>query len=114
MKYQKIMKLLDNEYTQPSKFRTKKWTEIDNDSRETYNTNSQIEYKTTILKSSICHYSNVYILVKGTIIVANTTAEDADADITNKKVGFKNCILFTDCICEMNSTQVIILKILML
>ena len=46
MEYQKIINLLDNTLNQPSKFRTKIWVEINDDARETYNTNSQIKFKT--------------------------------------------------------------------
>ena len=59
-----------------------------------------------MLKSSLCDYSDAYILVKRTITVNNTTAADADANNTNKKVIFKNCAPFTDCIGEINNTQV--------
>ena len=45
MEYQKIINLLDNTPVQPSTFRTKKWVEINDDSRGTYNTNSQIKLK---------------------------------------------------------------------
>ena len=39
-----------------------------------------------MLKSSLCNYSDAYILVKeGNITVNNTTTADADADNTNKK-----------------------------
>ena len=44
-----------------------------------------------MLKSSLCGYSDAYILVKGIITVPNTAAVDADANNTNKKVIFKNC-----------------------
>ena len=47
-----------------------------------------------------------YILIKGTITVNNTAAADADAKNTNKKVIFKNCAPFTNCISEINNTQV--------
>ena len=40
MEYQKIINLLDNAPNQPTKFRTKNWVEINDDSRGTYNTNS--------------------------------------------------------------------------
>ena len=43
MEYQKRINLLDNSPNQPTKFRTKNWVEINYDSRETYNTNSQIK-----------------------------------------------------------------------
>ena len=59
-----------------------------------------------MLKSSLCDYSDPYILVKGTITVNNTAAADADANDTNKKVIFKNCAPFTNCISEINNTQV--------
>ena len=42
-----------------------------------------------MLKSSLCDYSDAYILVKGTIAVKNTAAADAEANNTNKKVIFK-------------------------
>ena len=59
-----------------------------------------------MLKSSSCNYSDAYILVKGTITVNNTAPADADVNNTNKKVIFKNCALFTNCISEINNTQV--------
>ena len=58
-----------------------------------------------MLKSSLCDYSNAYILVKGTIAVNKTAAADADANNTNKKVVFKNCAPFTNCISEINNTK---------
>ena len=62
--------------------------------------------KTTTLKSSLCDYSDAYIIVKGTITVNNTATADADANNTNKKVIFKNCAPFTNCVSEINNTQV--------
>ena len=59
-----------------------------------------------MLKSSLCHYSDAYILVKGTISVNNTAAGDAGTSNTNKKVIFKNCAPFTNCISEINNTHV--------
>ena len=84
MEYQKIANLIDDASNQPSKFRTKNWVEINDDSRGTYNVNSQIKSKTTMLKSSLCDYSDVYILFKETIIVNNTAAADSDANNTSK------------------------------
>ena len=49
-----------------------------------------------MLKSSLCDYSDVYILVKGTATVNNTAAANADANNANKKVVFKDCAPFTD------------------
>ena len=59
-----------------------------------------------MLKSSLCDYSDAYILVKGTISVNNTAAQGAAANNTNKKVIFKNCAPFTNCISEINNTQI--------
>ena len=58
MEYQTVINLLDNISNQLSKFRTKNWIEINDQSREVYNINSDIRSKTTTLKSSLCYYSN--------------------------------------------------------
>ena len=65
-----------------------------------------IKFKTTMLKSSLCDYSDAYIFVKGTIAVNNTAAAGAAANNTNRKVIFKNCAPFTNCISEINNTQI--------
>ena len=78
MEYQKIIMLLVNTPNQPFKFRAKSWVEINNDSRGTYNTNSQTEFKTAMLKSSLCDYSDAYIIFKRTISVANRAAANND------------------------------------
>ena len=59
-----------------------------------------------MLRSSLCDFSDAYILVKGNITVNNTAAADADANNTNKKVIFKNCAPFTKCISKINNTQI--------
>ena len=59
-----------------------------------------------MLKSSLCDYSDAYILVKGTIGVNNAAAQGAIANNTSKKVIFKNCAPFTNCISEINNTQI--------
>ena len=108
MEYQKIANLIDGTSNQPSKFRTKNWVEINDESRGTYNVNSQIKFKTTMLKSSLCDYSDAYILVKGkiTITVAGEYAATRQADERDKGVAFKNCAPFINFISEINNTQV--------
>ena len=106
MEYQKIANLIDDTSNQPSKFRTRNWVEINDESRGAYNVNSQIKFKTPMLKSSLCENSDVYILVKGTISVNNTAAGGATANNINKKIIFKNCAPFTNCISEINNTQI--------
>ena len=56
MEYWKIANLLENASNQPSKFRTKNWIEINDESRGGHTTGSDIKFKTTMLRSSLCHY----------------------------------------------------------
>ena len=104
MEYQ--TNLLDNAPNKPSKLKTRNWVEINDESRGTYNTNAQIKFKTTMLKSILCDYSDAYILFKGNITVNNTAGAGAAANNTNKRVIFKNCTPFTECKSETNNTQV--------
>ena len=103
MEYQKIENLLNDGSNKSSKFRTKNWVEINDD---VYSPNKQIRSKTAMLRSSLCDYSDAYILVKGNISVNNTVADGAAANNTNKKVIFKNCAPFTNCISKINNTQI--------
>ena len=72
MEYQKIIHMFDNTPNQPSKFRTKNWVEVNDESRGTYNVNSQIKSKTLM------------ILVSVTITVPNTAAAGAAANNRKK------------------------------
>ena len=81
MEYQKIANLINDASNHSSKVKTKNWVETNDESRGTYNVNSQIKFKPTMLKSSLCDYSD-------------------------KKVIFKNCAPFTNCISEINNTQI--------
>ena len=106
MEYKKIASFVDNASNQPSKFRTKNRVEINDESRGTYSVNRQIDFKTSMLRYSLCDYSDAYILVKGNISVNNTAAAAADPNNRNKKVIFKNCAPFTNCISKINNTQI--------
>ena len=61
-----------------------------------------------MLKSSVCDSSDAYILVKGTTTINGIGADAAArrADEREKGVAFKNCAPFTNCISEINNTQV--------
>ena len=88
--------------------RTKIWVKINDQSRAVYNTNSDIRFETTILKSGLCDYSDVYILVKRRITITGA-GDDAGArkeDERNKWVAFKNCAPFINCESEINNTEV--------
>ena len=109
MEYQKIANLIDREASsEPSKFKTKNWVEINDEPRGTYNVNSQIKFKTTMLKSSLCDHSDAYINVKGKITIAGAadSAAARQADERDKGIAFKNCAPFTNCISEINNTQI--------
>ena len=96
MEYKKIINLSDNTQNQLFKFRRKTWTEISDDSLVTYNPNGQIKFKTSILKTSLCNYSDAYILVRGTInvVAAGTDNVTTVADRKNKQAIVKNCAPF--------------------
>ena len=126
MEYQKIINLLENTSDQSSKFRTKNWVEINDELGRAYNTNSQIKFETTILKSSLCNYSGTYILVKLPITItgdagpkpyANNQITAAQllaarhTDERSKGVIFKNCAPFINCLIEINNTQMKELKV---
>ena len=108
MIYQKIINLLDNTPNKLSKFRTKNLIEINDQSRGVYNTNSDIRFKTTTLKSSFYNYSDAYILVKGRITITGAGADAAarQADERSKGIVFKNCALFINCKSEINNTEI--------
>ena len=83
MEYKKIINLFDNASIQPSKFRTRNWAEINDNSRGTYTGNS-IKFKTTMLISNLCNYADAYILVKGTITITGA-GDDVAARRANER-----------------------------
>ena len=93
MEYQKIINLLENKPNQPSKFKTKNWVEVNDESRGVYNVKSQIKFK--MLRSGLCDYRDAYILPSVTIAVPNTAAAGAAADKI-KNIIIKNCAPFTN------------------
>ena len=99
MEYQEIANLLDDASSQPSKFKTKNWVEINDESRGTYNVNSQIKFKTTMLKSSLWDYSDAYIFVKGkiTITEAGDDAAARQADERERCSIYKLCFIYQLC-----------------
>ena len=88
METQKIVNLLNNTENEYSKFATKKWYIIDSESKGNYSHENPIKFLTSSLESSLCDYSDAYILVTG-----NITATPNNA-IT--QVAFKNCAPFED------------------
>ena len=99
METQKIINLLNNTENEYSKFATEKWYIIDSESKSNYSHQTPIIFLTNSLESSLCDYSDAYILVTGNITV---TGGDDDT-----KVAFKNCAPFEKCRTEINETFVI-------
>ena len=108
MEYKKRINLLDNTPNQSSKFRTKNWVEVNDDARGMYDINSQIKFKTSMLKSSLCDYSDAHILVSGIITTDGAGADDnaKRLDEINKVVIFKNCAPFTEGINEISKNEI--------
>ena len=98
METQKIVNLLNGSDNENSKFATKKWYVIDSESKGNYSQDDPIKFLTKSLESSLCDYSDAYILVTGNITVTGGNA--------NTKVAFKNCAPFTECRTEINKTFV--------
>ena len=97
--------MLDSASNKLSKFRTRNWVEINDDIRGACSRNKQIRCKTAMLRSSLCDYSDAYILVKGNVSINNTGTAAAPQN-RNKKVIFRNCAPFTNCIAKINNTQI--------
>ena len=98
METQKIVNLLNNAEGEYSTFATKKWYVIDSESKGNYSHQNPIRFLTNSLESSLCDYSDAYILVTGNIAVTGGNV--------NAKVAFKNCAPFEKCRTEINETFV--------
>ena len=83
MEYQKIANLLESTSDNLSQFRTKNWVETNDDSRGTY-TNADIKFKTTMLKSDLCQYADVYTFVKGTITITGAVDDAAGRQLDER------------------------------
>ena len=88
---------LDNTPNQSTKYRTKNWIEINDASKGANNTNSQIKFKTSMLRLILCDYSNTYILPSGTIRITGEEVDDAaeQLDERNKRMLYKNPVALT-------------------
>ena len=86
MEYQKITNLLGNIPDKVPRFITEKVYDQSGTGENRYKASKQIRFKTSILRSDLCDYSDAYIVVKGKIIVADPDDDDA----YDKKLAFKN------------------------
>ena len=93
MEHQNMLNL--NNEINDSKFVTRKWNNVNDNSKSSYDATNEITYNTEILKSNLCDYNNVYILVRGDITVVAVLAT---------QVAFKNCAPFSKCITKIDET----------
>ena len=101
--------MLDNNLSnEQSRFRTKYWVEINDESKELCSANSDNSSKATILRTNLCDYADPYILFKGTITITVAGADVAakQADERDKNVIFKNCAPFTKCMSKINGIDI--------
>ena len=96
METQKIVNLLNGTDNDNSKFATKKWYIVDSESNGNYSQNDEIKFLTRSIESSLCDYSDAYILVTGNITATPNNAAT--------QVVLKNCALFEKCRTEINET----------
>ena len=104
MEYQKITILLGTTLDEIPRFITKKWVEVHDQSGsadDRYKPNKQIRFKTSMLRSDLCDFSDAHIVVKGTITV--TDPNDVNDD---RQLALKNNAPFTSCISKINNTLI--------
>ena len=104
MEQQKIENLLDTKSDNVPRFITKKWVEVHDQSgsaEDRYKPSKQIRFKTSMLRSDLCDFSDAYIVVKGTITVTNP-----DNNAYDKKLAFKNNAPLVSCILKINNTLI--------
>ena len=104
MEYQKITNLLGTTPDEVSRFITKKWVEVQDypgNVEDRYKLSRPIRFKSSMLRSDLCDLSDAYIVVKGTITVA-----DSNNDAHDKRLVLKNNAPFTSCISKINNTLI--------
>ena len=105
MKYQNITNFLGKTSEKVPRFVTKKGIKVPDQSgtaENIYNSNKQIRFKTSMIRSELCDYSDAYIVVKGTITVEG--AENIDKH--NRNLLLKNNAPFISCISKINNTLI--------
>ena len=104
MEYHEITNLLGTTPDEVPRFITKKWIEVHDQSgsaEDRYKPSKQIRFKTSMLRSDLCDFSDAYIVVKGAITVTNP-----DNNAYDKKLAFKNNSPFISSISKINNTLI--------
>ena len=102
MKFNKINNLLGPAHDKVPRFITKKWIEVQSQSGSTYNTSKPIRFKTSMVSSGLCDYSDAYVWVKGTIAITNPN----NSVNFDRRLTLKNNAPFISCISKINGELV--------
>ena len=102
MEFNEINNSLGQAHDKVPRFITKKWIEVQSQSGNTYNTSKPRRFKTSMLRSDLCDYSDAYVWVKGKITVTNPN----DNANFNKELTLKNNAPFISCISKINGELV--------
>ena len=84
MEQQKILNLLNE--PNGSKFVTRKWNIVNDQSKANYDVGNAVIYNTEVFETNLCDYNDAYILIRDNITVKAAPAT---------QVSFKNCAPFT-------------------
>ena len=105
MEYQKITNLLSTMLDEIPKFITENWVKVHDQSGsadDRYKPNKQIRFKTSMLRSDLCDYSDTYFVVKGEVTVIG----GSNSRRKNRPFPFKNNALFTNFISKINNVLI--------
>ena len=110
MEKQKIVNLFNGTENENSKFATRKWYIIDSETKGNYSPDNDIKFLTNSLESSLCDYSDAYIIVTGNITVTRTIGAAVTGNNPQRKqilnaatqVLFKNYTPLNECRTEIN------------
>ena len=104
MEYKNVTNLLDATSDNVARFLNKKWIEVHDQSgnaEDRYKPRKQIRFKTSMLRSDLCDFSDAYIVVEGT-----NTVKNPNNDLYDKKLTFTNNVPFFSCISKTNNTLI--------
>ena len=108
MEYKKITNLIDILLDNMLRFITKKWVEVHDQSgsaEDRCKPSQQIRFKTSMLRSDLCDFSDPYIIIKEDIILTKE-ANRGFIDIRNRSLAFKNNAPFTNCTSKINNVLI--------
>ena len=97
--------MLDTTSDNVPRFVTEKWVEVHDQlgsAKDRYKPSKQIRFKTSMLRSDLCDFSDAYIVVKGTITVAG----GGNSSRKNRPLAFKNNAPLIGCILKINNTLI--------